>query len=121
MTGGRRRSGSAATGTRWDVPVWRRRFPSATLLAVAATVAAARGSRGRKANYDGPPVAHTGGFGEPTCPACHQDEPLNAPDGSLRVEGLPRRYEPGRAYMPSGVLRRAGIARARFALSTRVA
>jgi len=94
---------------------------SATLLAVAATVAAARGSRGRKANYDGPPVAHTGGFGEPTCRACHQDEPLNAPGGSLRVEGLPRRYEPGRAYMLTVVLRRSGMGRAGFELSTRVA
>src|SRR3989442_11863996 len=156
MTGGRRRSGSAATRTRWAVPVWRRRFPSAvptyfgrtcgarlpgslapvrssilrmnswngtsaTLLAVAATVAAARGSRGRKANYDGPPVAHTGGFGEPTCRACHQDEPLNAPGGSLRIEGLPRRYEPGRAYMLTVVLRRSGLGRAGFELSTRVA
>src|SRR2546426_4300103 len=121
MTGGRRRSGSAATRTRWDVPVWRRRFPSATLLAVAATVAAARSGRGRKANYDGPPVAHTGGFGEPTCRACHQGEPLNEPGGSLRIEGLPQRYEPGRAYMLTVVLRRSGMGRAGFELSTRVA
>jgi len=74
---------------------------SAALLAVGATVAAARA-----ANYDGPPVAHTGGFGEPTCQACHQGEPLNAPGGSLRIEGLPQRYEPGRAYTLTMVLRR---------------
>jgi len=99
--------------------VWRRRSPStsAALLAAAATVVVAA----RAANYDGPPVAHTGGFGEPTCRACHQGEPLNAPGGSLQIEGLPQRYEPGRAYILTVVLRRSGMGRAGFELSTRVA
>ena len=48
--------------------------------------------------YDGPPIAHTGGFGEPTCRVCHQGQPLNAAGGTLRVEGLPGRYEAGRTY-----------------------
>ncbi len=97
--------------------MWRHRFPSVALFAVAATVVVAA----RTANYDGPPVAHTGGFGEPTCRACHQDEPLNDPGGSLRIEGLPQRYEPGRAYTLTVVLHRSGMGRAGFQLSTRVA
>jgi len=32
---------------------------------------------------DGPPPAHTGGFGEPTCRACHFDGDLNAEGGGL--------------------------------------
>lgn len=34
---------------------------------------------------DGPPPAHTGGFGEPSCHDCHFDLPLNDPAGSLQV------------------------------------
>ena len=97
--------------------MWGRRFLSAGLLAAAATMVVAA----RTANYDGPPVAHTGGFGEPTCRACHKDEPLNDPGGSLRIEGLPQRYEPGRTYVLTVVLRRSGMGRAGFELSTRVA
>ena len=97
--------------------MWRHRFRSAALLATTATGVVAA----RTVNYDGPPVAHTGGFSEPTCHACHTDEPLNDPGGSLRIEGLPQRYEPGRTYVLTVVLRRSGMGRAGFELSTRVA
>jgi hypothetical protein len=46
----------------------------------------------------GPPPGHTGGFGEPTCVACHTEYGLNEPGGMLRVEGLPPAYEPGGQY-----------------------
>lgn len=38
---------------------------------------------------DAPPLGHTGGFGEPTCRACHFDAPLNEAGGRLTVRGLP--------------------------------
>lgn len=44
-------------------------------------------SAGRYAEH--PPLAHTGGFGEPTCHACHFGDGVNAGDGRLTVEGLP--------------------------------
>jgi len=103
-----------------------RRRRSAALIALAGatvTVAAVRAGvthRGRGAvHYDGPPIAHTGGFGEPTCRVCHQGQPLNAAGGTLRVEGLPGRYEPGRTYELVVVLRRDGMGRAGFELSAR--
>ena len=45
-----------------------------------------------------PPLAHTGGFGEPTCLQCHFDGALNEPGGELQVDGLPRAYTPGETY-----------------------
>jgi len=38
---------------------------------------------------DGPPPGHTGGFGEPTCVACHFDGGVNEGPGRVSVEGLP--------------------------------
>ncbi len=42
----------------------------------------------REAHFEAPPAGHTGGFGEPTCRACHDDGPLDAPPGTLEVRGL---------------------------------
>ena len=39
-----------------------------------------------------PPLGHTGGFGEPTCRACHTDAALNDPDATLAIDGLPEQY-----------------------------
>ena len=69
----------------------------------------------------GPPLAHTGGFGEPTCQECHFDAPLNAPGGQLRVAGLPEGYEPGLEYELVVALERAGMQRAGFQLAIRFA
>ena len=101
----------------------RRRSAALTVLAGATvTVAAARARVTHRGavHYDGPPIAHTGGFGEPTCRVCHQGEPLNAAGGTLRIEGLPGRYEPDRTYELVVVLRRDGMGRAGFELSARL-
>jgi hypothetical protein len=70
---------------------------------------------------DGPPPAHTGGFGEPTCRQCHADAELNDAGGSLVVAGAPGTYEPGRSYDLTVTLRRAGMLRAGFQLAVRFA
>ena len=69
----------------------------------------------------GPPAGHTGGFGEPTCRACHSDAGLNEPGGELTISGAPAAYEPGRTYALEVVLRRAGMLRAGFQLAARFA
>ena len=69
----------------------------------------------------GPPPGHTGGFGEPTCRACHSDAGLNEPGGTLTVSGAPASYEPGKTYQLEVVLRRAGMLRAGFQLAARYA
>jgi hypothetical protein len=66
-----------------------------------------------------PPVGHTGGFGEPTCLKCHTGDPVNAFGGSVRVEGFPKRYTPGRAYPLTVVLRADETAVAGFQLAAR--
>jgi hypothetical protein len=47
---------------------------------------------------DHPLPAHTGGFREPTCHACHFDNHLNDPAGKLVVEGWPRRARADSTY-----------------------
>lgn len=69
----------------------------------------------------GPPPGHTGGFGEPTCRACHSDAGLNEPGGTLTISGAPGAYEPGRTYELEVVLRRAGMLRGGFQLAARFA
>ncbi|MFI5280232.1 MAG: choice-of-anchor V domain-containing protein [Gemmatimonadales bacterium] len=68
---------------------------------------------------DFPPLAHTGGFGEPTCRECHQGEALNAPGARLRIEGVPQPWRPGRAYRITVTLRKDSLARAGFELAAR--
>jgi len=68
---------------------------------------------------DGPPPAHTGGFGEPTCAECHDDNPVNADGGTLQLDGVPQSYTPGRSYTIRIVLRRAGLQRAGFQVASR--
>jgi hypothetical protein len=70
---------------------------------------------------EGPPVAHTGGFGEPTCRQCHSDNPLNDAAGSLQLEGIPDSYEPNEQYRIAVALRSPGVRRAGFQLSARFA
>ncbi len=41
-----------------------------------------------------PPLAHTGGFGEPTCSECHGTGD-NSTSGSVSLSGLPATYTPG--------------------------
>jgi len=66
-----------------------------------------------------PPEAHTGGFGEPTCLACHLDAPLNEPSGKLVIIGLPDRFEHGQVYPLTISLTHPSLAIAGFQLSAR--
>lgn len=66
-----------------------------------------------------PPPGHTGGFGEPTCIECHTGDALNAFGGSVRIEGLPRRYTPGTIYPVTVVLRAEETSIAGFELAAR--
>ena len=70
-----------------------------------------------KAFKTGPPPGVTGGFGEPTCHACHFDHPINAPGGSLRLGGLPESYTAGVRYSIRVGLTRRGTQRAGFQIA----
>lgn len=72
-------------------------------------------------NADGPPLGHTGGFGEPTCQACHADAELNLPGGVLGVDGMPGAYEPGGRYRITIVFVSEGMTRAGFQAAFRFA
>lgn len=50
------------------------------------------------ANPDGAPAAHTGGFGEPSCHACHFDGPLERASTGVRLSGLPATVVAGTTY-----------------------
>jgi hypothetical protein len=67
----------------------------------------------------GPAPAHTGGFGEPTCHACHRDNALNEATGVVQLDSLPSVYQPGRVYRLTLSLKHAELARAGFQLSAR--
>lgn len=71
------------------------------------------------AHAEAPPPGHTGGFGEPTCHACHSEYPLNT-HGDLEVDGFPERYEAGASYDVTLHLRSDGMERAGFQASVRV-
>ena len=71
----------------------RQRVAIATGLALMALVVTAA-----RAAYDArPPLAHTGGFGEPSCRECHFDGPTRPPS-ALSLGGVPDRYRPGGVY-----------------------
>lgn len=70
---------------------------------------------------DGPPPNMTGGFGGETCHMCHNDDPLNAPGGSLRVTGVPEAYTPGQSYRLTVALAREGLYTAGFQMTARTA
>ena len=65
-----------------------------------------------------PPLGHTGGFGEPTCHACHFGGEVNGGGGALTVEGLPDSVRPGRSYALAVTLT-AEMKRSGFMLSVR--
>jgi hypothetical protein len=68
---------------------------------------------------DGPPLARTGGFGEPTCQQCHQGNALNQTPGGVTIAGLPDRYQPNHSYELTAVLTRPEMRIAGFQLSVR--
>ncbi len=72
-------------------------------------------------HLNGPPAAHTGGFGEPTCQICHIGyEVLDSPD-HLTLEGLPTKYQSGETYLLTLVLTDEFMSAAGFQLSSRYA
>jgi len=85
-----------------------------TALSLLLPTAAFRGAVERRAHVEGPPDAHTGGFGEPTCQECHGENAVNAPGGILGVEGVPTTYEPGERYRIAVVLQSEDMERAGF-------
>lgn len=58
----------------------------------------ARAATPPSAYISNPPLSHTGGWGEPTCHACHSDGELDSPDVTLDVDGFPARYTAGALY-----------------------
>lgn len=76
----------------------------------------------RVPHAEGPPLGHTGGFGEPTCHACHNELELDAEgSGQLELDGLPERYEPGETYLLTVVLASEGMEGAGFEAAFRFA
>ncbi len=76
-------------------------------------------TRGSRPNADGPPIGHTGGFGEPTCQGCHLGNQLNAPGGMLGVEGIPAAYTPNERYRITLVLQSEDMGAAGFQAALR--
>ena len=68
---------------------------------------------------DGPDAAKTGGFGEPTCLECHNDNGLNDASGRMSLSGIPEMYTPGKDYTITVTVARPGLARAGFQLAAR--
>jgi hypothetical protein len=93
---------------------------AAAAFAAAALVALTMAPSVSRASFpDGPPPAHTGGFGEPTCYACHFDSEPQPPAEALTIEGLPEAYAPGRTYPLTIRLTRPGMHVAGFELAAR--
>lgn len=76
---------------------------------------------GLAAYREGPLPNMTGGFGEPSCQSCHFDNPVNAPGGSLALDGLPAQFVPGRDYEITVTLKREGLKRGGLEMSARFA
>ena len=70
------------------------------------------------AEPENPPPAHTGGFGEPTCQACHFEADLNAGPGTIESE-LQDVVVADTTYRITVRLTHPGMRRAGFMLSTR--
>lgn len=68
---------------------------------------------------ENPPVAHTGGFGEPTCHACHFDGELNDGGADLSLLGIESNYALKERYILHIVLTRADMEEAGFQLAIR--
>ena len=101
------------------------RRPLAGRIAIAAAAACALAAatlapRAARSYVDGPPPAHTGGFGEPTCAACHRGGPADDGGGALEIR-VPASYAPGGEHVLELRLASPGMRRAGFQLSARYA
>jgi hypothetical protein len=98
-----------------------------SVLAVVASIAFL--SHARDPSADGRPItaihpdvpipAHTGGFGEPTCQACHFDSDLNDPQGLFEVRGFPAEHVADSTYLIEILLSHPGLAAAGFQVTVR--
>jgi hypothetical protein len=70
---------------------------------------------------EGPLPNMTGGFGEPSCHSCHLDNPINAPGGTLTLEGIPSKYTPDGTYTLTIRIAREGLRRGGFEIGARFA
>jgi len=70
---------------------------------------------------EGPYPNVTGGFGERSCHLCHLDNPVNAPGGSLTLEGVPAAYAAGQTYPITVRVAREDVRRAGFEIAARFA
>ena len=70
---------------------------------------------------EGPYPNVTGGFGEQSCHRCHLDNPINAPGGSVTLEGVPPRYAAGQRYDVTVTIARDGLRRSGFEIAARFA
>ncbi len=103
-------------------PAGRNDPPAALVAAVISVVAVAVSAAFALPGYpDMPPLGHTGGFGEPTCTACHFEGEPNDPAGSLEITGVPAEYTPGATYTLTISLARPGLAVGGFQLAARFA
>ncbi len=70
---------------------------------------------------EGPYPNVTGGFGEASCHVCHLDNPINAPGGTLTIEGVPPNYAAGQVYRVTVTLARESLRRGGFEIAARYA
>jgi len=70
---------------------------------------------------EGPYPNVTGGFGEQSCHLCHLDNRINAPGGSVTLDGIPPSFEPGRTYPITVTISREGLRRGGFEIAARFA
>src|SRR5438270_5821549 len=68
---------------------------------------------------EGPYPNVTGGFGEQSCHLCHLDNPINAPGGSLTLEGVPETFVAGQTYPLTVSIAREGLKRGGFEIAAR--
>lgn len=88
-------------------------------IALAASALALAASR-LPLHQTGPQPAHTGGFGEPTCHACHFDYPLNEePRAVIRLDSIPAQFRGGHTYRLQLSVQHRELKRGGFQLSAR--
>ena len=90
------------------------------LASVAALALLGAATASQPWHASGPPPAHTGGFGEPTCAICHEGDDVNAFGGTVTILDLPDAYEPGGVYVLTVALEAPETVVAGFQLSARI-
>src|SRR5688572_17889949 len=76
-------------------------------------------ARDATATRDRPPTRHSGGFGEPSCHACHFEQDVNTGSGAILLHGLPEQFTPGATYTLTLSVTQPKLAAAGFQLTAR--